>query len=84
MCLLRGTDLVFKRVWPYKARVRYQANQCEIGGGQGGTGAVFSSNTLGPVLESFHQCFVLMFVYMLLVPEGKTGKAWEPSEKHCS
>jgi hypothetical protein len=29
---------------------------------------------------SFYQCFILIFIYMLLVPEGETGEAWEPSK----
>ena len=27
---------------------------------------------------SFHHCSILFFVYMLLLPEGRMGEAWEP------
>ena len=30
---------------------------------------------------SFHQCCILIFVYMLLLPEGQMVEAWEPSIK---
>jgi hypothetical protein len=32
----------------------------------------------------FHQCSVLIFVCVLLSPEGQTGEAWEPSKKPCT
>jgi hypothetical protein len=32
---------------------------------------------------SFHQCFILIGIYMLLLPEGQMGQAWEPSKKQC-
>ena len=31
--------------------------------------------------KSLHQCFILIFSYMLLLPEGRTGKAREPPKK---
>jgi hypothetical protein len=37
-----------------------------------------------PLPISFHQCSVLIFIYMLLLPEGQTGEAWEPFEKQSS
>jgi len=33
---------------------------------------------------SFHQRSTFVFMYMLLVLEWQTGKAWEPSKKQCS
>jgi hypothetical protein len=30
---------------------------------------------------SSHQFATLIFIYMLLLPEGQTGEAWEPSEE---
>jgi len=33
---------------------------------------------------SFHQCSILIFIYMLLLPEGQTGEAWESSKKQQS
>jgi hypothetical protein len=29
---------------------------------------------------SFHQCFILIFIYTLLLTGGQTGEAWEPSK----
>ena len=33
---------------------------------------------------SFHQCSIFIFIYMLLLPDGQAGEAWEPSKKQCS
>jgi hypothetical protein len=30
---------------------------------------------------SFHQCSILIFIYMLLLPEAQTGETWKPSNK---
>jgi hypothetical protein len=37
---------------------------------------------LFPLSVSFHQCSTLVFIYMLLLPEGRTGEAWEPSKSN--
>jgi len=37
-----------------------------------------------PLSVSFQQFSLLIFIYMLLLPEGQTGEAWLPSEKQCS
>jgi hypothetical protein len=29
---------------------------------------------------SFHQCLILTFIYILLLPEGQIGEGWEPSK----
>jgi hypothetical protein len=29
---------------------------------------------------SFHQCSIFIFIYLLLLPKGQTGAAWEPSK----
>jgi len=34
-----------------------------------------------PLPLSFHQCCTLIFIYMLLLPEGQAGEVWEPSKK---
>jgi hypothetical protein len=63
------------------ARVRSQANHCQIRGGQSGTVTGVCPKTFGfPPAVSFHQCSTLIFSYMLLLPEGQAGEAWEPSE----
>jgi len=47
-----------------------------------GLGQVFSSKYFGfPMSVSFHQCSLLVFIYTLLLSEGQTGEAWEPSKK---
>jgi hypothetical protein len=47
-------------------------------------GQVFLSVLLFPLSVSFHQCSILIFIYMLLLLEGQTGEAWKPSKKRCS
>jgi hypothetical protein len=37
-----------------------------------------------PLSVPFHQCCILIFIHMLLLPEGRTGEAWEPSIKQRS
>ena len=46
-------------------------------------GQVFSEYMGFPLSVSFQQCLVLIFIYMLLLPEGQTAKAREPSIKQC-
>jgi hypothetical protein len=36
-----------------------------------------------PLSVPFHQCSRLIFIYMLLSPEGQTGKAWEPRKTNA-
>jgi len=33
---------------------------------------------------SFHQCFTLISIDILLLPVGQTGEVWEPSKKQCA
>ena len=33
---------------------------------------------------TFHQCSIIIFNYMFLLPEKQRAEAWEPSEKQCS
>ena len=33
---------------------------------------------------SFHQCYILICIYTLLLAERQTGEAWEPSRKQCA
>jgi hypothetical protein len=37
-----------------------------------------------PLSVSFHQCSILIFIYMSPLPEGHIGEVWEPSKKQCS
>jgi hypothetical protein len=47
-------------------------------------GQVFFPEYLSfPLSVSFHQCCILIIIiiiYTLLLPEGQTSEAWEPSE----
>ena len=37
-----------------------------------------------PLSVSLHQRSIFIFIDMLLLPGGQTGKGWEPCIKHCS
>jgi hypothetical protein len=48
-------------------------------------GGTFFSEYFGFRLSvSFHQCSILIFIYMLPLPEGQTGETWEPYKNQCS
>jgi len=47
-------------------------------------GQSFLRVLLFPLPISFHQYSILVFIYTLMLPERKTGGAWEPSKKKCS
>jgi hypothetical protein len=80
-----------------EARFRFRACPCEICGERSGTGTGFSpSNSVLPCqyhstiapysfihsfVRSFVRSFVPSFIYMLLLPEEQTGKAWGPYKK---
>ena len=73
--------------WPHvvKARVRSQDSPYEIYGGQSGTRTGFSLDLFCFSLTlPFHQCSTPIFIYTLLLSEGQTDEAWEPSKKQCS
>ena len=36
-----------------------------------------------PLSISFHQCSILIFIYMLLLAYGQIGSVWYLSENHC-
>jgi len=56
----------------------------EICGGQRNTGTGASaSKLLFPLSVSFQQRCSLIFVCMLLLPEGQTGEPWKLSKKQC-
>jgi hypothetical protein len=37
-----------------------------------------------PLSLSCHQCSILIFNYMLRLPEGQMNEAWERSKNQCS
>jgi hypothetical protein len=68
-----------------EARVRSQVSLLEICGGQNDTGTDFSPHDFNfPLSVSYRQFSILIFIYMFLLPEGQTSKAWESSKKQCS
>ena len=64
------------------AQVWVRSQVCVRRGGQSGNGTGFFPSTSDFLLSaSFHQCTILAFIYMLFLPEGQTGDAWETSKK---
>jgi hypothetical protein len=68
---------VSRRPYTTEAWVRSQA--------ENGTGTRFSPSTsVFSLSASFDSCCVLLFICLLLVPEGQTNDAWElPKEMLC-
>jgi hypothetical protein len=63
--------------------VRYPSSQCEVCGGQAGTGTGFYLRLLRGFnsLVSFHQCFMLIYLLILLVSGGQAAKNWARTKK---
>ena len=77
--------------WPVTAgaRVRSQALPCEVWyvvSKVAPTQFLPRSNSVFPWESSSHQwsTLTLIFIHMLLLPEGQTGEVWKPSKKQCS
>jgi len=71
------------RLWPLakEDRVLSQVSPCEICGGQIGSGrGVSRSISFLPCWYHFHQCFILILIYLLFLSEGQSGKTWENSK----
>jgi len=47
-------------------------------------GQVFLLVFCFPLTISFHQCFILIFIYVLLLPEGQNREASDHSSSQCS
>ena len=62
---------------------RPQVNTCKICDGQGDSGTICQRVRRFASSASCQQCSTFIFVYMLLVPDGQTAEAWEPSKKQC-
>lgn len=59
-----------------EAGVRSHVSPREICGGRSDTGTNFSSEYFGFTLpESFHQCFILILIYMLLLTRRTNGRS---------
>ena len=57
-----------------EARFRYEMSPSNIFGGHSNTWTGFALSV------SFQQCSIPIFIHMLLLSEGQTGAAWEPSK----
>jgi hypothetical protein len=68
---------VSRRPFPEETVVRSRASSREICGGQSGTGTGFvSSMYFGfPPSVAFQRLYILIFMVILLLPEGREGKA---------
>jgi hypothetical protein len=42
------------------------------------------SSSVSSLPLSFHQCCIVIFINVVLLPEGKTGEGWKPSKTQCS
>lgn len=88
-CAVRYESLINKRpclgsdLSPQKPG-SFLDSQCQIYGEQSGTVKVFSGLLLLSLSVSFHQSSIIVFIYMLLLPEKQMVEAWEPSEKQSS
>jgi hypothetical protein len=68
-----------------KGRVRSHANRGQFRGCQSNGGKGFSlSTSVFPLSVTMHEPSTFIFMYMLLLPEGQSTDAWEPSKKQCS
>jgi hypothetical protein len=65
-------------------RVRSDASPCQICDTHTGIGKCFSPSTSVFPCQYQHKCSTFIFIYMLLLPEGQMGEAWEASKKQCS
>ena len=70
---------------PADARGRSHVSPRDIYGARSGTRTEFSRSALVFSLSiSFHQCSVLFFIYILLLPEGQSREPWELKNKQRS
>ena len=75
---------VSRRPLTAEAQFRSQTSSCEVFVGHSCTGTSFPPAFLFLQSVSFHQCAVLIFIYMLLLLEAQTGEVWEPPKKAIS
>jgi hypothetical protein len=75
---------VSHRPLPAEAPMRSLVSPRRICAGQSGTvTGFFSQYFYFPLSVSFHHSSTLIFIYMLLLPDEKTVKGWEPCIKQC-
>jgi hypothetical protein len=86
--------LVFQALMPWprrsvaglttEARLQSQVSPLRFVVGTVTLGQVLLPELRFPLSASFQQRCSLIFVCMLLLPEGQTGESWKPSTKQCS
>ena len=90
-CLLRGTDCLCINCETYVACLsplraafgpRPVHDRLEVG-------KVALRKVFLPALQfslsvSFQHCSILIFIYMLLLPDGRSGEAWQQTMRFCS
>jgi hypothetical protein len=70
---------VGRQTFSAKARIWSQFNTLDICGGPSGTVTGFSASISVSCCLSFRHWSVMIFIYMLLLTEGRTGEAWKAS-----
>ena len=72
-----------RRLLIENARVRSPSSPCEICGGQTCSGTGFYLRLLRgvPLSVPFHQCFVFIYLLILLLSEGQADEDWERTKK---
>ena len=70
---------VSRRSLTAESRVRFLVCPCKICGGQKGTGTSCPEYFAYTVSVQFHQLSIIIFIFVLLLPEGHACETWEPS-----
>lgn len=73
-----------KRLITREASARFRASPCEICDGKSDTEIVFLRVLLFLHSVFFPQCCIIIFILILLLPEGEAGEAGNIQTKQCS
>jgi len=77
-------QVVSRRPLTTEARLQSQVSPLRFVVGTMALGQVLLPALQFPLSASFQQQCSLVFVCMLLLPEGQTGESWKPSTKQCA
>jgi hypothetical protein len=73
---------VSRRPFNAEARGRFQASPCMVG--IVARARVFTDDFGFRLSASFHQCSILIFIFMFVLREGQTDEVWEsPEKQYC-